>query len=243
MTDNILIVDDDQEILSLLADYLQRQGYKVSTLTTGVNLQSFLQQHKIDLIVLDIMLPEQDGFEICQRLRHYSTIPVIMLTARGEEMDRIVGLEMGADDYLGKPFNPRELVARIKGVLRRSRATAQLSTPLANSKFLQFSNWTFEPHRARLTAPHGVTTDLSAAEARLLQIFLQHPQVVLSRDRLLNKLKGRDALPYDRSIDMQISRLRQRMKDIDASFSLIKTLRNEGYILTCTVTALKDNPS
>jgi len=243
MTDHILIIDDDQEILSLLADYLQRQGYQTSTLSSGIRLQQFLSENTVDLIVLDIMLPEQDGLEVCKNLRHYSTIPVIMLTARGEEMDRIIGLEIGADDYLAKPFNPRELVARIKVVLRRTRTIPPGDLKQETANKLTFASWLFDTDNNQLTAPNGVTTVLSIAEVRLLQLFLQNPQTALSRDRLLHKLKGRDASPYDRSIDMQISRLRQHFKDMDDSFDLIKTLRNEGYILNCPVTPLRKNSS
>jgi len=245
MTDHILIIDDDQEILSLLADYLQRQGYHTSTLTHGLKLQAFLEKNTVDLIVLDIMLPGQDGLDVCKNLRHYSTIPVIMLTARSEEMDRIIGLEIGADDYLAKPFNPRELLARIKVVLRRTRTTptstiqdSAVPNPTISDQ-VEFGEWLFNTRTHQLLAPNGISALLSMAEARLLQIFLQNPQTTLSRDRLLHQLKGRDATPYDRSIDMQISRLRQHFKDMDERFDFIKTLRNEGYMLTCAVTPIR----
>lgn len=208
----ICIVDDDEEIRSLLSDYLRRNGF--STCTAG-NAAEFLEiQRRVpcSLIVMDIMLPGMNGLELFRTLRAESTVPVIFLTALGDITDRIVGLELGADDYLSKPFEPRELLARIRTVLRRTEGSAR-----------------------HLVAPDGVVVSLSGTEYRLLEIFLQNPQRVLSRDELLERTQGRNAVPYDRSIDVQISRLRTRLRDNGRKPQLIKTVRGDGYVLATDV--------
>lgn len=208
----ICIVDDDEEIRSLLSDYLRRNGF--STCTAG-NAAEFLEiQRRVpcSLIVMDIMLPGMNGLELFRTLRAESTVPVIFLTALGDITDRIVGLELGADDYLSKPFEPRELLARIRTVLRRTEGSAR-----------------------HLVAPDGVVVSLSGTEYRLLEIFLQNPQRVLSRDELLERTQGRNAVPYDRSIDVQISRLRTRLRDNGREPQLIKTVRGDGYVLATDV--------
>ncbi|MCC9000479.1 MAG: winged helix-turn-helix domain-containing protein, partial [Candidatus Contendobacter sp.] len=186
----------------------------------------------VDLIILDLMLPGDDGLTLCRTLRARSAIPIIMLTARGDDTDRIVGLEMGADDYLPKPFNPRELLARIKSILRRSHS---LPAEPGEVRCFHFAGWTLEVAARQLIAPDRVVVPLGAGEYRLLRVFLEHPQRVLDRDRLLDLTQGRDATPFDRSIDVQVSRLRRRLRDDPREAMLIKTIRNEGYLLAVQV--------
>jgi two-component system OmpR family response regulator len=182
------------------------------------------------------MLPGEDGLQLCRDLRARSNLPVIMLTARGEETDRIVGLEMGADDYLAKPFNPRELLARIKSVLRRARSLPENLEPDAVSSFA-FAGWTLDVATRNLTAPDGVVVPLSGTEFKLLRAFLAHPNRVLSRDQLIDFMISRDAGPFDRAIDVQVSRLRQRLRDDAREPRIIKTVRGEGYVLAAQVEA------
>jgi two-component system OmpR family response regulator len=233
-SDRVLIVDDDPEIRRLLVDYLGRNGYRAHAVADGGELRRALAENRFDLIVLDLMLPGEDGLEICRRLRSDSDIPIIMLTARGEETDRIVGLEMGADDYLPKPFNPRELLARIKGVLRRAR-TLPPSEDLQHGASLRFAGWTLDTSARHLVSPAGVVVALSGAEYSLLSAFLKHPNRVLSRDQLLDLARGRDAVPFDRSIDMQVSRLRKRLHDDPQDGGIIRTVRGEGYLFAARV--------
>lgn len=232
-TDHILIVDDDPEIRELLATYLGKNGYRVSMAGDGQRMWQSLEHNRIDLVVLDIMLPGDDGLTLCRRLRGVSNIPIIMLTARGEEMDRVLGLEMGADDYLAKPFNPRELQARIKALLWRARNLVE-SRP-ENGEQFHFSGWILDTSARHLVAEDGVIVSLSGAEYRLLRIFLDHPQRVLSRDRLMGLLEGRDWTPDERTIDIQISRLRKRLREDAREPQLIKTVRGEGYVLASRV--------
>jgi two-component system OmpR family response regulator len=232
--DHILIVDDDAEARSLLQQYLQRQGYRVTSAADGKALRGALLTVRPDLIVLDLMLPGEDGLQLCRDLRTRSNLPVIMLTARGEETDRIVGLEMGADDYLAKPFNPRELLARIKSVLRRARSLPENLEPDA-VKSLRFAGWTLDADTRNLTAPDDVVVPLSGTEFKLLRVFLAHPNRVLSRDQLIELMISRDAGPFDRAIDVQVSRLRQRLRDDAREPRIIKTVRGEGYVLAARV--------
>src|SRR4051794_34661123 len=233
-TARILIVDDDREISELLAEYLEKNGYQALTASDGKAMWKVLDETRIDLIVLDLNLPGDDGLTLCRNLRAHSDIPVIMLTARGEPLDRILGLEMGADDYLPKPFEPRELFARIRSVLRRTQAlppNMQASAP----QQMHFAGWSMDFTARHLINPQGVVVALSGAEFRLLKIFLDHANRVLSRDQLLNLTQGRDADPFDRSIDLQISRLRQKLGEDARSPQIIKTVRNEGYVLATLV--------
>lgn len=232
--DSILIVDDDPDIRRLLADYLARNGFEARAARDGHEMWRELDRHAVDLIVLDLMLPDTDGLTLCRDLRARSDIPVLMLTARGEETDRIVGIEMGADDYLVKPFNPRELQARIRMILRRTRALPPNMRPEA-SRCLHFAGWCLDTATRVLLAPDGITTPLSGGEYRLLRILLDHPNRVLNRDQLTEMIHGRDADPYDRAIDVQISRLRQRLRDDSRDPMLIKTVRGEGYVLASAV--------
>jgi two-component system OmpR family response regulator len=232
--DQILIVDDDAETRRLLTEYLQKQGYRVTSAADGKALRRALETARPDLVVLDLMLPGEDGLDLCRDLRARSNLPVIMLTARGEETDRIVGLEMGADDYLAKPANPRELLARIKSVLRRARSLPGNLEPEAVKSF-RFADWTLDAPTRNLTAPDGVVVPLGGTEFKLLRIFLAHPDRVLSRDQLIDLMISRDAGPFDRAIDVQVSRLRQRLRDDARAPRIIKTVRSEGYVLAAKV--------
>ena len=233
--DHILIVDDDAEIRSLLGTYLDRNGLKTTAVGDGRAMWRALDAAgHVDLIVLDLMLPGDDGLTLCRDLRARGDLPVIMLTARGDETDRIVGLEMGADDYLAKPFSARELLARIKVVLRRVRSLPPNLRP-DTERELSFAGWRLDTAHRHLLSPDGVVTPLSGAEYRLLRIFLAHPNRVLNRDQLVDLTQGREADPLDRSIDLQVSRLRHRLGDDPKDPRLIKTVRGEGYVLAVPV--------
>jgi len=235
--DHILIVDDDAEIRRLLSSYLLKNGFKTTTVADGKAMWLALEAARVDLIVLDLMLPGDDGLTLCRNLRakqNNPDIPIIMLTARGDETDRIVGLEMGADDYLPKPFSARELLARIKVILRRSRSLPDNLRPDA-TRHIGFAAWTLDTAQRHLISAGGVVTPLSGAEYRLLRIFLSHPNRVLNRDQLVDLTQGREADPLDRSIDVQVSRLRHRLGDDPRDPRLIKTVRGEGYVLAVPV--------
>ena len=235
--DHILIVDDDAEIRTLLCKYLQKNGLRVTAVADGRAMWQALDAGRVDLIVLDLMLPGDDGLTLCRNLRAKSSdIPVIMLTARGEETDRIVGLEMGADDYLAKPFSARELLARIKAILRRARSLPQ-NLRRDDAQHLRFADWVLDTVHRQLVSASGVVTPLSGAEYRLLRIFLSHPNRVLTRDQLVDLTQGKEADPLDRSIDVQVSRLRHRLGDDSREPRLIKTVRGEGYVLAVAVKA------
>jgi two-component system, OmpR family, response regulator len=233
--DHILIVDDDAEIRSLLSQYLVKNGLRVTAVADGRGMWQVLDAGRIDLIVLDLMLPGDDGLTLCRNLRAKADTPVIMLTARGEETDRIVGLEMGADDYLAKPFSARELLARIKAILRRARSLPENLRPDSITQ-IRFADWVLDTARRQLVSAANVVTPLGGAEYRLLRIFLSHPNRVLNRDQLVDLTQGKDADPLDRSIDVQVSRLRHRLGDDPREPRLIKTVRGEGYVLAVTVT-------
>jgi len=232
-TPRILVVDDDREIRTLLAEYLNANGFDTQGVPDGATMRDALALRPVDLIVLDLSLPGEDGLSICRRLRAESDMPVIMLTARGAPSDRILGLEMGADDYLPKPFEPRELLARIRSVLRRAQ---QPGRP-ADARALRFGSWMLDLTARHLVDAAGVIVAISGAEFRLLKVFLDNPNQVLSRDRLLDLTKGREIDAFDRSIDLQVSRLRQRLGEDARTPELIKTVRSEGYILATAVRA------
>ena len=236
--DHVLVVDDDAEIRSLLSEYLERNGYRVSAVADGRGMWAALESKRPDLVVLDVMLPGDDGLTLCRTLRARSSLPIIMLTARGEETDRIVGLEMGADDYLAKPFNPRELLARIKSVLRRSRSLPENLEP-EQATTLRFAGWSLDLKARHLVSPEHVVVPLSGTEFKLLRVFLAHPNSVLTRDQLIELMMSRDAGPFDRAIDVQVSRLRHRLADDAKEPSLIKTIRGEGYVLAARVEAAR----
>jgi len=234
-SDHILVVDDDAEIRNLLGEYLRKNGYRATVVADGKAMWTALARAKTDLIVLDLMLPGEDGLTLCRKLRAESETPVIMLTARGEETDRIVGLEMGADDYLAKPFSPRELLARIKSVLRRARSLPQ-NLRADDARTITFSGWRLDTVARHLVSADGVVASLGGAEYQLLRIFLSHPNQVLTRDQLMILSKGRESEPFDRTIDLQVSRLRHRLRDDPSDPKIIKTVRGEGYVLAVAVT-------
>jgi len=231
---HILIVDDDREIRDLLGRFLQKHGCRVTTARDGREMRAALDDWSIDLVGLDLMLPGEDGLTLCREWRARSKIPVIMLTAMGEETDRIVGLEMGADDYVPKPFNPRELLARIRAVLRRAGERAE-ARPMAEGQTIRFAGWTLDFARRRLESPEGTVVSLTTGEFELLVAFVDHPQRVLSRDQLLDFTQGREAAPFDRSVDIQVSRLRRKIETDSATPELIKTVRSGGYMFTPSV--------
>jgi two-component system, OmpR family, response regulator len=233
--DHVLIVDDDAEIRKLLGEYLQRNGLRVSLATDADQMREALRTNRPDIVVLDLMLPGESGLTLCRDLRAGSSLPVIMLTARTEEVDRVVGLEMGADDYVSKPFSPRELLARIKGILRRARGLAPHGSP---AQRVRFAGWIFDLAARQLVAPDGVVVALSGAEFRLLCVFAEHPNRVLDRNQLMDLTVGRDGTPFDRSIDVQVSRLRVRLRDDAREPRIIKTVRSEGYVLAAAVERL-----
>ena len=233
-SDRILVVDDDAEIRELLTEYLQRNGYRASAVGDGKAMWAAVEKARPNLIVLDLMLPGDDGLTLCRDLRSRSSIPVVMLTARGDETDRIVGLEMGADDYLPKPFSPRELLARIKSVLRRTRLLPENLAPV-DAHTIRFAGWTLDLKARHLVSPESVVSPLSGMEFKLLRVFLNHPNTVLTRDQLIDLMLSRDATPFDRSIDVQVSRLRSRLGDDAREPKLIKTVRGEGYVLAAHV--------
>ncbi len=241
-TDHILIVDDDAEIRTLLARYLEKNGLRATAVGDGRAMWQALAAAVFDLIVLDLMLPGDDGLTLCRDLRARSDIPVVMLTARGEETDRVVGLEMGADDYLAKPFSARELLARIKSVLRRTRSLPPNLRPDDDAR-IRFGGWTLDTQQRRLIAADGEVTALSGAEYRLLRIFVEHPNRVLNRDQLVELTQGREAEALDRSIDVQVSRLRHRLGDDPREPAIIKTVRGEGYVLSVSVHKGGDVPA
>ena len=230
---HLLIVDDDREIRDLASRFLCKHGYKVHTAGNAAEMDAELAGARIDLVILDLMLPGKSGLEICRDLRSHSSIPILMLTAMGDETDRIVGLEMGADDYLAKPFNPRELLARVRAILRRAGANAALPGKTAAApKRLRFAGWSLDLGRRRLEAPDGLIVDLTTGEYELLIAFAERPQRVLSRNQLLDLARGRDAAPFDRSIDVQVSRIRRKIEADPKSPEMIITVRGDGYMFT-----------
>lgn len=231
----ILVVDDDAELRGLVVGFMQGNGLEARGVRDGIEMQAALARESFDLTVLDVMLPGEDGISLLRRLRTHSALPVILLTAKGEESDRIVGLELGADDYLAKPFNPRELLARIRAVLRRGAAME--SAPHEAQGFA-FVGWRLDPLRRELFRPDGVLVDLSAGEYDLLLALLEAPNRILTREYLLDAARGREAVPFDRSIDVQLSRLRRKIEPDENAPDLIKTVRGAGYMFLPKVTRL-----
>ncbi|HEY4091926.1 MAG TPA: response regulator [Luteibacter sp.] len=236
--DHILVVDDDHGIRTGVVDYLRKNGLRATSAAEGREMFAQLDASAFDLVVLDIMMPGEDGLALCRTLRagKHKAIPVLLLTARDDETDRIVGLEMGADDYLTKPFSPRELLARIKAVIRRTRMLPPNLRITEATEILAFGQWRLDTTARHLLDEEGTVISLSGAEYRLLRVFLDHPQRVLTRDQLLNLTQGRDAELFDRSIDLQVSRLRQRLQDDAKEQAYIKTVRSEGYVFSMPVT-------
>ena len=236
---SILLVDDDQEIRELLDLYLTRAGFQVRTVGDGAGFREALDAAASDLLILDVMLPDEDGFSLCRWVRQHprlARIPIIMLTASSDEADRIIGLELGADDYLGKPFSPRELLARIKALLRR----AQFAAPPAGNEVLAFEEWRLNTVTHRLFHTDGEEVILSGADFALLKLFLDNPQHILDRDTIGNATRGRELMPLDRIVDMAVSRLRQRLRDTDKPPRLIRTIRGSGYQLAAQVSSGND---
>lgn len=232
---HILVVDDHRDIRELVAGLLTKAGYRVSTAADGRQMHRCLRESSIDLVVLDLMLPGEDGLTLCRNLRATSDLPVIMLTAKGEEFDRVLGLEMGADDYLAKPFGGRELVARIRAVLRRARALP-VGDGESDVKEWRFDRWTFDLSTRALRSRSNVVVSLSTAEFNLLRALVERPGVVLTRDQLLDLTRGRDADCMDRSIDTRISRLRRKIETDPQNPEIIKTVWGGGYIFAAKVT-------
>jgi two-component system, OmpR family, response regulator len=231
---HIAVVDDHQEIRDLIGEYLSRHAFRVSLAENAAALRRLLARSTPDLIILDVMMPGEDGLTVCRDLRGTTNVPIIFLTAMAEDTERIIGLEMGADDYLTKPFNPRELLARIKAVLRRVNSLPpQRGKP--KSKALRFDRWVFDVERRELMGPDDVAIPLSTAEARLLTVFLDYAGLVLSRDQLLDLTVGRTAEQFDRSIDNQVSRLRRKIEVDARNPMLIKTHWGDGYSFTAEV--------
>jgi two-component system OmpR family response regulator len=231
---HVLIVDDDREIRGLLAQYLEKHEFRTTTVAEGREMRRVLDRSHVDLLVLDLMLPGEDGLSLCRELRSRSQLPIIMLTARGEDVDRIVGLELGADDYVAKPFNPRELLGRIKAVLRRSAHAPRDPSPESVRAFT-FGDWRLNTVTRTLTNSEGREQSLSGAEYRLLAVLLGAGNRVLTRAQLTELLRGRDADPFDRSIDVRFSRLRQILGDDARAPQIIKTVYGEGYVIGVSV--------
>jgi two-component system, OmpR family, response regulator len=236
---HILVVDDDREIRDLLSRFLERQGMRVTAARDAREARRLWPLSRYHLVVLDLMMPGESGLDFARWLRGQEEVPIVMLTAMAEETDRIVGLELGADDYLAKPFNPRELLARIRAVLRRAGTEGGggggggPKEPPA--KAIHFSGWTLEPARRRLLNPDGVEVPLTGGEYELLQVLVERPNRVLTRDMLMDLLRGRQAGPFDRAIDVAVSRLRRKLEDDGRNPTLIKTVRGGGYVLATTV--------
>jgi two-component system, OmpR family, response regulator len=230
----VLMVDDDPGIRDVVSDFLSRHGYDVETAADAAGMERVLAEGPVDLIVLDVMLPGEDGLAICRRLSKPDGPAIIMLSAMGEETDRIVGLELGADDYLPKPCNPRELLARVRAVLRRRQEPRNPEEGIGAG--CEFSGWRLDLVRRELRTPEGVVVNLSSGEFSLLRAFVERPQRVLTRDQLLDFARGPDTEAYDRAIDVQISRLRKKLEDGAGGQELIRTIRNEGYMFTAKVT-------
>lgn len=237
---HILIVDDDKQICDLVGDYFKQHGFKVSIAHDGRQMRRVMRDTVIDLIILDVMLPQEDGLALCKKVREESDVMVLMLSAMGEETDRIVGLEVGADDYVAKPFNPRELLARVKAMIRRRQAN-QIgdSKRLAQLSDIAFLNWRLDRNRRQLIDPDGITVPLSAGEYDLLLAFLENPHRTLTRDQLLDLYRGREGTPFDRTIDVQVARVRKKIEEDPKKPKIIVTVRGGGYQFNADVSEYK----
>jgi two-component system, OmpR family, response regulator len=231
---HILIVDDQREICDLVQEYLSSEGYRVSTAHDGAGMRRVITQDPVDLVILDLMLPGEDGLTLARSLRDESTVGIIILTGRGETVDRIIGLEMGADDYLPKPFHLRELLARVKSVLRRA-STRSAERQVAPRSRARFAGWNLDLSSRELLSPSGEEVRLTTGEFDLLAAFVNNANQVLTRDRLLDLARNREAGPFDRTIDVQVGRLRRKLEDDPQRPTMIKTVRGTGYIFTPSV--------
>ena len=240
---HVLIVDDDLDIREMLAAYLEKNGLRATAVANGREMRAALADGVVDLVVLDLMMPGEDGLSLCRELRSgpMRNMPILMLTARSDESDRILGLEMGADDYLTKPFAARELLARVNAILRRARMLPPNFQVTEAARVIAFGDWRLDTTARHLLYRDDTMVALSGAEFRLLRVFLDHPQRVLNRDQLLNLTQGRDADQFDRSIDLLVSRLRQRLDDDPREPRYIKTLRSEGYVFSAAVTVVEEH--
>ena len=240
-TDHILVVDDDRDIRELIVDYLLKSGYRATGAANGKEMRAVLDKQAVDLVVLDIMMPGDDGLTLCRQLRsgQHKDLPILMLTARHDDMDRILCLEMGADDYVVKPFVARELLARIKAIMRRFRTLPPNLQVTEAGRIIAFGDWQLDTSARHLLDPTGTIVALSGAEYRLLRVFVDHPQRVLTRDQLLNFTQGRDAELFERSIDLLVSRVRQRLNEDARTPLYIKTVRSEGYVFSMPVSILE----
>lgn len=227
----IAVVEDDREIRLMVMDLLKREGFAVVGCGTAAEFDAAHARQRIDLAILDVMLPGEDGLSLCRRLSARGEVPVLMVTARGEDIDRIVGLEIGADDYLPKPFNPRELVARARAILRRTRERERVVSALPSERY-RFAGWIIDVGARTLQTPESAALELTGGEFDLLLCFVTHPQRVLNRDQLLDWTRGRSAMAFDRAIDVQLSRLRRRLATVEGGEALIKTVRGGGYQFT-----------
>jgi two-component system, OmpR family, response regulator len=236
---HVLAIDDDPSTRQMIADYLGDNDIRVTTLASGHELADTMARHTIDLLILDLKLPGEDGMQIARNLRAESDIPIIILTGRKDEADRVMGLELGADDYLTKPFSPRELLARIRALLRRSRTHETVADALARIRAYRFAGWELNVRLRRLVSPQGATIPITNSEFNLLVVFLAAPQRVLSREQLLDLSRLHNDEVYDRSIDVQIGRLRKKLDAADAPAPLIRTERGVGYVFTAIVETVR----
>jgi len=236
MRPHLLVIDDDHEIRDLLTRFMEKNGFRITAVRDAREARRAWTRGAFQLVVLDLMLPGESGLDLARWLRDQEDVPIVMLSAMGEDTDRIIGLELGADDYIAKPFNPRELMARIRAVMRR--ATDTQDSPSSGERIarpLRFAGWTLEPARRRLLNPEGVEVPLTGGEYDLLFALLERANRVLTRDMLLDLLRGRQAGPFDRAIDVAVSRLRRKLDDQGGGAQLIKTVRGGGYVLAATV--------
>ena len=236
---HVLALDDDPSVRQMIADYLGDNEVRVTTLASGREIAEVMARELIDILVLDLRLPGEDGMQIARKLREESDVPIIMLTGRKDEADRVMGLELGADDYLTKPFSPRELLARIRALLRRSRAQETVADGLARIRAYRFGGWELNVRLRRLTTPAGTAVVLTNSEFNLLAAFLAAPQRVLSREQLLTLSRLHNDEVYDRSIDVQVGRLRKKLKTDEAAESLIRTERGAGYVFVAAVETVR----
>ena len=233
---HILVVDDQREICDLVQDYLSDEGYRVSIANDGAAMRRVMAQSAVDLVILDLMLPGEDGLTLARALRDVSDVGIIILTGRGDTVDRIIGLEMGADDYLPKPFHPRELLARVRSVLRRVSSRTAENASGARSR-ARFAGWNLDLASRELRSPSGKEVRLTTGEFDLLAVFVNNANQVLTRDRLLDLARNREAGPFDRTIDVQVGRLRRKLESDPQKPTLIKTVRGSGYIFTPSIEA------